>query len=89
MTYSHRSNDQDFSSRVRKPTKGLRVRLRTKMRADGGGVFGKFRTDELRRSACVFATNTTLVVIGDVSSQHITKFEDHDVIYRSKSSSVM
>lgn len=59
---------------VRQPTKGLRLRLRTALRAMG--VTGKFGTDELR--------GKTLRVKGDVSDKPISEFEGHQVVYQQK-----
>lgn len=77
--YSRRSRDSNFDNRARQPTKGLRLRLRTLLRANG--VTGKFRTDELRRFSTT--TTTSLVVIGNPSNRDLTEFEGHPVLYRS------
>lgn len=64
----------DFGSierRARKPTKGLRLRFRTKLRELG--VTGKFRTDELR--------DGTLMILGAGQriEAPITNFEGRNV----------
>ncbi len=74
MTYTYRTGDLDRGARAQPPTKGLRLKLRTALRA--AGVTGKFRTDEIRGKP------TTLVVIGDVSDTSLQDFEGHQVIYR-------
>jgi len=56
---------------VRTPTKGLRTKLRTELRARG--VTGKFGTDEMR--------DGRLRVKGNVSDTSLTMFDGHPVYY--------
>jgi hypothetical protein len=56
---------------ARKPTQGLRLRLRTELRRRG--VTGKFGTDEMRGG--------NLRVKGTVSDMSLTEFEGRKVIY--------
>lgn len=68
----------DFGSiedRMRVPTKGLRLRLRTHLRALG--VTGKFRTDELRRG------RSLVVLFQDkIVELPIKEFEGRKVVAR-------
>lgn len=77
----YRNGDGDRDNRARTPTKGLRLRLRTALRARG--VTGKFRTDEWRRYGGLPDPNgkTFLIVMGDVSDKSLTVFDGHTVIY--------
>lgn len=72
MTYNIRSNEPSIESRARKPTKGIRARLRTHLRQCG--VQGKFRTDERRK-------NNALVIIGDIVPINVVEFEGRPVIW--------
>lgn len=56
---------------VRTPIKGLRLKLRTALRA--AGVTGKFGTDVMR--------NGSLRVKGNVSDTTMTEFDGRRVIY--------
>jgi hypothetical protein len=54
---------EDFGSRearARTPTKGLRLRLRTRLRELG--VVGKFRTDELRSGTLVVMSSVEMTI---------------------------
>jgi hypothetical protein len=68
---SIRPRDLSTGQRARAPTRGIRNKLRTHLRALG--AIGKFRTDEMR--------DGTLVVIGECSIL-IDEFEGRIVRYK-------
>jgi hypothetical protein len=58
--------------KARKPTKGLRIKLRTELRKLG--VTGKFRTEETRDHRLLVIANTDLVL-------PINEFEGRRVVF--------
>lgn len=53
-------------NRARKPTRGLRLRFRTMLRA--AGVTGKFRTDELRNGALIILAQGNEIIKSPVDT---------------------
>lgn len=76
--YNYRSRDGSIENRARKPTKGIRCRLRTYLRSLG--LKGKFRTDERRY------LNNSLIVIGAIDPLDIHEFEGRKVLWHSQKS---
>lgn len=70
-------HDLSQTNRMRKPTKGLRIRLRIELRRLG--VVGKFRTDELRNRP-----HALLVRSAVLDSIPITEFDGYKVLLRKE-----
>lgn len=67
----YRAGEGSIERRARNPTKGLRLRLRTALRA--AGVTGKFRTDERRGGSLVVLGHNELITLP------FTEFEGYPV----------